>query len=57
VVARKLRADSMGREAELPMDDPFEIRVFAPGDDDGPGAPLPPFLHRTCCRGRGRRLY
>ena len=35
VVAKKLRADSVGNETEVPMDDLVEIGVFAPGEDDG----------------------
>jgi hypothetical protein len=46
VVARKLRADSVGRETETPMHDLVEIGVFAPGTDDGPGAPLYLARHR-----------
>jgi hypothetical protein len=40
VVARKMRADSVGNETEVPMDDFVEIGVFAPGSDTGPGKPL-----------------
>jgi hypothetical protein len=44
VVAKKLRADSVGHETEVPMDDFVEIGVFAPNKTDGLGAPL--YLHR-----------
>ena len=46
VVARKVRADSVGRETETPMDDLVEIGVFAPGTGDGLGAPLYLQRHR-----------
>jgi hypothetical protein len=46
VAARKLRADSAGRETEVPMDDLVEIGVFAPGEDGGRGAPLHLARHR-----------
>ncbi len=61
VVARKVRADSVGRETEVPMDDMVEIGVFAPGGGEGPGAPLHLARHRIrsgrqtipwSCRGR-----
>jgi hypothetical protein len=46
VVAKKLRADSAGRETETPMDDLVEVGVFAPGEGDGPGQPLSVQRHR-----------
>ncbi|HEV2146160.1 MAG TPA: M1 family aminopeptidase [Longimicrobiaceae bacterium] len=44
VVAKKMRADSVGNETEVPMNDLVEIGVFAPGD--GPGEPLYLERHR-----------
>jgi ABC-2 type transport system permease protein len=44
VVARKMRADSVGHETETPMDDFVEIGVFASGD--GLGVPLYLQRHR-----------
>lgn len=39
VVAKKMTADSVGKETEVPMDDLVEIGVFAPGgEDDDPDA-------------------
>jgi ABC-2 type transport system permease protein len=35
VVAKKIRADRVGSETEVPMDDLVEIGVFAPGEGDG----------------------
>jgi aminopeptidase N len=46
VVAKKLRADSAGRETETPMDDVVEVGVFAPGAGDSLGAPLYVQRHR-----------
>ncbi len=46
VVAKKMRADSVGRETETPMNDLVEIGVFAPGGDAGLGAPLHLQRHR-----------
>ena len=46
VVARKLRADSVGNETEVPMDDLVEIGVFAPGEDGAGGEPLYLERHR-----------
>jgi ABC-2 type transport system permease protein len=50
VVAKKVRADSVGNETEVPMDDLVEIGVFADGDGDGDGdgfgAPLYLQRHR-----------
>ncbi len=40
VQARKLTADSIGRERDVPMDEFVEIGVFAAGDGDGLGIPL-----------------
>lgn len=48
VTARKAVADSAGREAEVPMDDPVEIGVFAAGgDDERLGEPLYLARHRV----------
>ena len=44
VVAKKVTADSIGRETEVPMDDLVEIGVFPSGD--GMGAPLYLQRHR-----------
>jgi len=49
VVARKVRADSVGRETEVPMNGLVEISVFAAGTDGGLGAPL--YLKRHRIRG------
>jgi hypothetical protein len=46
VVARKVRADSVGRETETQMDDLVDIGVFAAGTGDGPGEPLHLQPHR-----------
>ena len=46
VVAKKMRADSVGHETETPMDDLVEIGVFAPGNGVGLGAPLYLTRHR-----------
>jgi ABC-type transport system involved in multi-copper enzyme maturation permease subunit len=46
VVAKKVTADSVGRETEVPMDDLVEIGVFPPGDGDSSGAPLYLERHR-----------
>lgn len=46
VVAKKVRADSVGREIETPMNDFVDIGVFAPGTGDGLGAPLYLKRHR-----------
>jgi ABC-2 type transport system permease protein len=45
VVAAKLRTDSLGNEAEFPMDDLVEIGVFAEGDNGGRGGD-PLYLRR-----------
>ena len=47
VAARKVRADSVGRETETPMDDLVEIGVFAAGEEGGTGAPLYLRRHRV----------
>jgi hypothetical protein len=47
VVARKVRADSVGHETETPMNDLVEIGVFAPGKGEGLGAPLYLKRHRV----------
>jgi ABC-2 type transport system permease protein len=46
VVAKKTRADSLGTEHEIPMNDLVELGVFAAGDNDGLGAPLYLQRHR-----------
>jgi hypothetical protein len=46
VVARKMRADSVGHETETPMDDFVEIGVFGPGTREGLGTPLYLRRHR-----------
>jgi ABC-2 type transport system permease protein len=47
VTASKVRADSIGNETEVPMNDLVEIGVFAGGADEGdPGAPLYLRRHR-----------
>ncbi len=46
VVAKKVRADRVGNEAEVPMDDLVEIGVFAPGKGGGLGEPLYLKRHR-----------
>ncbi|HEU6450246.1 MAG TPA: M1 family aminopeptidase [Gemmatimonadaceae bacterium] len=48
VVARKARADSVGRMAKVPMNDLVEIGVFAPGEGDALGEPL--YLERQRIR-------
>jgi ABC-2 type transport system permease protein len=46
VVAKKMRADSIGKETEVPMDDLVEIGAFAAGKGDGLGEPLYLTRHR-----------
>jgi ABC-2 type transport system permease protein len=47
IEATKVRADSIGNETEVPMNDLLEIGVFAPGaKGDGPGEPLYLKRHR-----------
>jgi ABC-2 type transport system permease protein len=47
VVASKVRADSVGNETEVPMDDLVEVGVFAPAaDGEDRGAPLYLRRHR-----------
>ena len=46
VVAKKMRADGVGHEAETPMDDLVEIGVFGSGADDSLGVPLYLQRHR-----------
>ena len=46
VVAKKMRADSVGKETEVPMNDFVEVGVFAPGEGDGLGQPLYLKRHR-----------
>ena len=45
IVAKKVRADSVGRETETPMNDLVEIGIFA-GTGDGPGETLYLKRHR-----------
>jgi ABC-2 type transport system permease protein len=52
VVGRKMRADSVGKETEVPMDDLVEIGVFAPGGDKGVGQPLYLEQHRIRSSGK-----
>jgi hypothetical protein len=47
VIARKMRADSVGHETETSMDDLVEIGVFATGAGDSLGAPLYLQRHRV----------
>lgn len=46
VMARKMRADSVGKETETPMNDFVEIGVFAPPQGDRDGEPLYLKRHR-----------
>ncbi|HEX6292488.1 MAG TPA: M1 family aminopeptidase [Herpetosiphonaceae bacterium] len=46
VRSKKMRADAVGHETEVPMDDFVEIGVFAAGEGDGLGAPLYLKRHR-----------
>ena len=46
VVAKKVRADSTGKEVEVPMDDLVDIGVFAKTDDGALGKPLYVKPHR-----------
>lgn len=46
VVAKKLRADSVGKETETPMNELVEIGVFAPGGGNVTGKPLYLQRHR-----------
>jgi aminopeptidase N len=46
VVAKKMRADSIGRETEVPMNDQVEIGIFAPGTGDSRGTALYMKRHR-----------
>ena len=46
VTAKKLRADSVGNESEVPMNDLVEVGVFAPATNGGRGAPLYLARHR-----------
>ncbi len=41
-----MRADSIGKETEVPMDDFIEIGLFAPGKGEGLGEPLYLQRHR-----------
>jgi hypothetical protein len=42
VVARKMRADSIGNETDVPMKDLVQIGIFAGGEGNAPGEPLHP---------------
>ena len=46
VRARKVVVDESGAEAEVPMDDPIEIGIFAAGADQPGGQPLYSRMHR-----------
>lgn len=46
IVARKMRADSVGNESDMPMNDLVEIGVFASADDGRGGDPLYLARHR-----------
>jgi hypothetical protein len=46
VGAKKVRADNVGRETEVPMNEWVEIGVFAAGEDDALGEPLYLERHR-----------
>jgi len=46
VVAKKMRADSVGAETEVPMDDLVEIGVFPPDGGESVGVPLYLERHR-----------
>jgi hypothetical protein len=46
VWAKKVRADAVGKETEVPMDEFVEIGVFAPGEGDSLGTPLHLQRHR-----------
>jgi ABC-2 type transport system permease protein len=46
IVAKKMRADSIGNETEVPMDDLVEIGVYAPGEGNSLGEPLHLKRHR-----------
>ena len=46
VTAKKVRADSVGRETEIPMDDLVELGVFAAGQGGSLGEPLYLMRHR-----------
>ncbi len=52
--AAKVRADSIGNETEVPMDDLVEVGVFAPDGDGGRGAPL--YLQRHRIRGGAQTI-
>lgn len=48
IVAKKMRADSVGHESEVPMNDLVEIGIFARGKGDALGVPL--YLERQRVR-------
>ncbi|MEO8138118.1 MAG: M1 family aminopeptidase [Gemmatimonadota bacterium] len=54
VVAKKLRADSVGHETELPMDDLIEVGVFPAGSGAGLGEPL--YLERRRIKGGAQTI-
>jgi aminopeptidase N len=56
VVARKMRADSVGNETEVPLDELVEIGVFAPGQVDRLGEPLHLERHRIRSGGQTIRI-
>lgn len=52
ITAKKLRADSAGKESETPMDDLVEVGVFGPADSDSEGGGgAPDFVQRHRIRG------
>lgn len=55
VRAKKMRADSVGNETEVPMDDLVEIGVFAPGEGDSLGEPL--YLQRHRIRSGAQTIH
>jgi aminopeptidase N len=46
VVAKKVRADSVGKETEVPMNDLVEVGIFAPGEGEGAKLGEPLYLKR-----------
>jgi hypothetical protein len=56
VVAKKMRADSIGKETEVPMSDFVEIGIFAPGQGNALGEPLYLERHRIKSGGQTIRI-
>jgi aminopeptidase N len=54
VRAKKLRADSLGKEVEIPMNDLVEIGVFGDGKNGALGEPL--YLERQRIHSGGQRI-